>query len=405
MADLLIRPSTKQMEHRTSTKTQRIHGIDALRAIAMLLGVVFHATIAYKVTKTSSWPQDPTFQNWIFDFSYFIIHSFRMPLFFLIAGYFCRFLYYKIGEKEFIKHRVKRILIPFLVSLVVILPFTIFPFLVNTYSNVYRGQWPKILQAAQKQLLHWNGLAHLWFLYYLLIYYTLMIILLRLHKTKTFSKPLNQLNSATFLFEPKSVKGIGIAAVSIWAVLIMVPELYLNVDTGFIPAVPYLLYYAVFFVFGWLINRMPVPFSVMMKNVWWFLSISIALNIGLFLMEFNGLFDNLTTIEMLVIKFFVALQVIFMVYGMIGLFLRYIKSESRTWRYISDASYWIYLLHLGLVCGLQVVLMTTNQMAGILKFPLIIIVTTVLTVTSYHYLVRNTIIGEYLHGKRKKQIE
>jgi glucan biosynthesis protein C len=122
-------------------------------------------------------------------------------------------------------------------------------------------------------------------------------------------------------------------------------------------------------------------------------------------MEFNGLFDNLTTIEMLVIKFFVALQVIFMVYGMIGLFLRYIKSESRTWRYISDASYWIYLLHLGLVCGLQVVLMTTNQMAGILKFPLIIIVTTVLTVTSYHYLVRNTIIGEYLHGKRKKQIE
>ena len=108
---------------------ERLHGIDALRAIAMILGIFLHATIAYKVDTLPTWPHDDVFTNKAFDFVYLLIHSFRMPLFFLIAGFFCRFLLLKIGEKEFIRHRWKRIVIPFGLSLICILPFTIYPFL------------------------------------------------------------------------------------------------------------------------------------------------------------------------------------------------------------------------------------------------------------------------------------
>ena len=63
----------------------RIHGIDALRGIAMLLGIVLHATIAYRVVPFPTWPKDPQHSLWAYDFLYFVIHSFRMPMFFLIA--------------------------------------------------------------------------------------------------------------------------------------------------------------------------------------------------------------------------------------------------------------------------------------------------------------------------------
>lgn len=401
MTDLINPAQVKRNELQIANKTQRIHGIDALRAIAMLLGVLFHATIAYKIIKVPGWPQDPGYHRWGFDFTYFIIHSFRMPLFFLIAGYFCRFLYYKIGEREFIKHRSKRILAPFLASLVFILPFTIFPFLLNTYSSIYPGQWQKILQASWKQLFHWNGIAHLWFLYYLLIYYCLIVALLRLQKIKIFSGVLTQLKRVSFLAEPKNLIGITVTVLSVWAVLAMVPELYLNVDTGILPGLPYLLFYAVFFAFGWILNRMTSPFFIMTKYLWWFLFFSIALNIGLFIGEFNGAFENLSELKMLLLKLLVATQIIFMVYGITGLFLRYFKSESRSWRYISDASYWIYLVHLGIIAGLQVLFINIKSMPGGVKFPLVLAITVLLTTITYHYWVRYTFIGEYLHGKRK----
>ena len=37
---------------------ERIHGFDALRAIAMWLGVVLHSIIVYKETPEINWPHD-----------------------------------------------------------------------------------------------------------------------------------------------------------------------------------------------------------------------------------------------------------------------------------------------------------------------------------------------------------
>ena len=34
-----------------------------------------------------------------------------------------------------------------------------------------------------------------------------------------------------------------------------------------------------------------------------------------------------------------------MTYGLIGLFLRYMGKPSPRWRYMADASYWIYIVH------------------------------------------------------------
>jgi glucan biosynthesis protein C len=90
-----------------------------------------------------------------------------------------------------------------------------------------------------------------------------------------------------------------------------------------------------------------------------------------------------------------------MVYGSIGFFLRYFRSESSLWRYISDASYWMYLIHLMIIAGLQVFLLNF-PLPALVKFASILTLTFVITLVSYHYFIRYTWVGNLLHGKRQK---
>ena len=90
--------------------------MDALRGIAMWLGVVLHSVISYQKNPRAGWPLDNS-SSIVMDFIYEYLHAFRMPLFFLVAGFFAHFLYKKIGMKPFIIHRAKRILVPFILSI------------------------------------------------------------------------------------------------------------------------------------------------------------------------------------------------------------------------------------------------------------------------------------------------
>ena len=44
-----------------------------------------------------------------------------------------------------------------------------------------------------------------------------------------------------------------------------------------------------------------------------------------------------------------ALSCVSLTAGSLGLFLRFVRNESAGWRYLSDSSYWVYIVHLPLV--------------------------------------------------------
>ncbi len=62
----------------------RDHALDAVRAFALLLGIVLHATMAFVVPI----PAQDGSQSTTLALAFYVIHTFRMSLFFLIAGYF-----------------------------------------------------------------------------------------------------------------------------------------------------------------------------------------------------------------------------------------------------------------------------------------------------------------------------
>ena len=107
-------------EHVLLSSSVRHHDLDALRAFAMLLGIVIHGVLSF--VGTPIWSAQDVNQNpqylVILDF----IHGFRMPLFFLVSGFFTAMMWQKKGSLSLFAHRTKRILIPLILGMVVFAP-------------------------------------------------------------------------------------------------------------------------------------------------------------------------------------------------------------------------------------------------------------------------------------------
>ena len=98
----------------------RYHHLDALRATAMLLGIVMHGLLSF--FSNAYWPAQDLRQHEAYEWANQAIHGFRMPLFFLISGYFTTMLWKRKGLGSLLLHRVQRILLPLVVGGIIIIP-------------------------------------------------------------------------------------------------------------------------------------------------------------------------------------------------------------------------------------------------------------------------------------------
>ena len=97
----------------------RRHDLDALRAGAMLLGIALHAALSYApfpwiAVNDATSPALGAFIE--------VVHGFRLPLFFLMSGYFGMMLLARRGARGFLAHRWKRVGLPLLLGLLTIVP-------------------------------------------------------------------------------------------------------------------------------------------------------------------------------------------------------------------------------------------------------------------------------------------
>ena len=103
-------------------RTPREHYWDTIRAFLMLLGIPYHTALSYR----------PAGQEWIVNsgpggvgaFTYLaeFLHLFRMPAFFVIAGYFAASLLARRPAHEWLRGRWRRIGPPLVFSLVTFVP-------------------------------------------------------------------------------------------------------------------------------------------------------------------------------------------------------------------------------------------------------------------------------------------
>ena len=177
-----------------------------------------------------------------------------------------------------------------------------------------------------------------------------------------------------------------------------------DTSTGLLPMPHVLLYYALFFFFGALYFDCDDPDGRVGK--WWWLGLPVGLFIVFPLgLEFlTGAFGFREEIfdSAMARAAAVALQVIYawmMTFGCIGLFRKLCTRESKTIRYVSDSSYWLYVAHVPLIIGAQWAVRDWPLASGV-KYCLVLLAVTGLLLPIYQFLVRYTWLGKLLNGPR-----
>ncbi|MFM7244955.1 MAG: acyltransferase family protein [Planctomycetaceae bacterium] len=103
----------------TRLSTSRRVDLDALRGVAMLLGVALHAAMSFV---TFPWPVRDSQRSDALLLLIVAVHGFRMPLFFLLSGYFTMLVFSRRGLASLLEQRVMRILVPLVIATLTIVP-------------------------------------------------------------------------------------------------------------------------------------------------------------------------------------------------------------------------------------------------------------------------------------------
>lgn len=83
----------------------------------------------------------------------------------------------------------------------------------------------------------------------------------------------------------------------------------------------------------------------------------------------------------------------------VGAFVRLAGREAAWVRYLSDASYWVYLVHLPVVLWAAAALLPWEA-SRFVKLPLVLAAGVGLPLATYHVFVRHTRLGVFLNGRR-----
>jgi len=399
----------------------RFYSLDALRGFALLLGVVFHAAESFCPGRYS-WAVVDVNAHWLFDWFQFFSHTFRMELFFLIAGFFAHLLFHKKGATEFIHNRVIRIVLPFFIGWFLLYPaFTYIWFwgaavggrldkmgIPEAYQSfpTWKLVWGSITSLSNLKE-HFN-LLHLWFLHHLIIIYAAVLGLRCLFKktlgTHNYSAVTNFVDSAF----KKCVESPWLGwIIPVITVLILQPMDGWGVKTSneTLFYLPTLLIYGFCFMIGWVLHRQAGLLEFLVGKKRWILALT-----GGFLLSFVGykygdlhrwLFPDADfgLFSKIPYQFIFASVMWCMIVGLIGAFQTFASRESPVWRYIADSSYFIYLVHHLIVVSSQIVVSQWTVPAGF-KFLLINLVSLSILYLAYHFLVRNTWVGAWLNGRK-----
>jgi glucan biosynthesis protein C len=288
---------------------ERRYDIDWLRVIAIGFLIIYHVAIIFQpwaVLIQFIQSQDSLPKLWI---PMSMLNVWRIPILFFVSGMGVAFAMRKRNTFQLLKERSLRILLPFIFGILIIVPIHVF-----LWQNYYN-----------QDLTYTLNRGHLWFLGNIFVYVILLIavkqfltseriknFVARIHKTRLglLSLPLLLL-AETLIVNPESF------------------ELYAMTWHGF-----FLGYIA--FLYGFLITHSEANFlQIVKKDKYWTLLIaSILFIIRLFVFDLEAP---------------AALKGIesgFWILTVTGFSASFLNKSNRTLKYLSQAAYPIYILHM-----------------------------------------------------------
>ncbi len=386
---------------------RRYYGLDALRGGMMLLGVVLHSATLYIAAPPPHLPiiLDPN-TSLVMDAIMDFIHAFRMPTFFVLAGFFTALLVEKRGVWGAYRNRLARIAAPLLAGMFTILPVTLlfmFDFAISAHYGI-RDLFPSLddarrLDREMRDAGSPTGIVpvmHLWFLLYLLYFYLLVPFCRMLVR---WSLPF-EARVARFLGSPLALPAFALyTTATLWpypGALVFGSFIFL----GFDPAAA--LYYGSFFVIGYVYHHYRASTARLVDYVPWCAALGAVLfPLSVFATQLEYGHDAAQWGYHLFAVVLNALCTWSLIWLFVGAALRFFDRPTPWALYASQSAYWVYLLHLPVI-GVVTWLLVPVDVSALVKFAVVMTVTTVVCFGTYHYWVQDTWVGAFLNGKRFK---
>ncbi len=384
--------------------SERLHALDAVRGGALLAGVVFHATVSFL-------PAPPGVPLWIvmdrersltLAVLFHLLHTFRMTTFFLIAGFFAHLMVQRRGTAGFVRDRLRRIGIPLVVGWPILFAAIVAVTIWGAIAGAHGGPLPPPPKYPGFPTF---PLTHLWFLYLLLWFYA-AILLLKLAAGaldrggalgRATDKAVGALTASPLgLVALAAPAALALYSLPVWMAWFGVP----TPDSSLVPNLGAVVAYFTAFGFGWLLHRRVDRLEALRRN--WPINLALGVAFSVAGLAITGPAPLLTPSTGLAKAGFAATYALASwswTFAIIGLALRFLNDHSPTRRYLADASYWIYLVHLPLIMALQV---GVSQLAWPwpVKFVVILGVAFPLMLATYQLFVRRSFIGAILNGRR-----
>lgn len=393
-----------------SSHTNRLDYLDAVRGFALVLGIIFHASLSY-MPIFIGWAVMDIYTSSIIPIFVLISHSFRMELFFLVAGFFSHMSFHKQGLRSFATSRWVKLGIPLIIGWIVLRPLLVSGWIMGAESmqgEVNIGgaliQGFKTLGDIPNDLL--TG-THLWFLYYLLVMTaSLVAIRFMIELSPSVKSTLGKVSDHIVSWVCQSNWAIIVVAIPTATCLWFMQHWGMDTpDKSLIPNIPVSLIYGGFFIFGWLLHRQAELMQHFAKLSW--IKLFFCVISGVIALKVSAYEIQLAHSHYIWIKagfmFSYAILMWSLISLTIGVCKHLFKRPSKIIRYIADASYWLYLIHLPIVIWLQIVF-AELPLHWSLKLLSICAITIGLSILIYDVLVRSTFIGAILNGKRKPRI-
>jgi hypothetical protein len=406
-ADAVVPDAREPLEAAGPDPVERFHALDSLRAAAMLLGVFFHAALAYVDPPQTYWIVQDQSRHLLFGVLVWGSHSFRMHLFFTLAGFMARLVFQRYGTARFVRHRGLRLAVPFTVG--VLLDNALQQ---SFFHHAYVQGWfipdsaalaaaaPAPLSASR--YLDQLSLGVYWFLEYLICFSLSAVAVVSLRGAAAYRRLQAALDRHFPALFRSRLRWLYLAFVPA-TLLYPTREWGVGSPSGLLPELTWLLYYGLYFGFGWLLHRyrwlLPELQATCARDL------ALAACVGALALataaagHLGHVRDTLPAraSALVLTSSFGWL----MIFGLMGLFLRLFRREHAAVRYVSDSSYWLYLTHDYYVMALQILLAPLALAAGV-KYAIVIGTALPLLIVSYDLGVRYTFIGAVLNGRKRR---
>jgi hypothetical protein len=377
-----------------------------MRVASTLFVLLYHSALSYQShpMRLTLWPQYDAHNHVGMDLFALWVNGFAMPFFFLSAGISAPAAVESRGPWVFLSHRAGRLLRPMLFGCVTILPviylLTGLGLLVTgrcSLDNMANWRFPPEVDR------HLYGLGHLWFLEYLFLICALWAMLWWFQKKSDCYVPASWSSGLKSGLEQAvgSAWKPALLAVPTALVFLVDTDTLLRVENILTPNFSRVVHYLYFFSVGGWIARIPAAKERLSAHGRLYLTLAALDFVVMAPLLLQFAWAPLHGGERVVLGVLAALFPWLFIFGLLATLLRREAGKSPALRFLSESSFWVYIVHLPIVLLAQILLLSFVWPA-LAKLLVVSTVTVALSLLSYEYTVRYTIVGEIINGARKR---